>query len=83
MACAMVPQRRQRTPRPTNVASGKRYRGINTLALWAAGLAAEYGDGLWGASPNKWRDSGAQVREGGTLHHCRVVEGDSYLPAAQ
>src|SRR5208282_4921687 len=30
-----------------NVASGKRYRGINTLALWAAGLAAEYGDGLW------------------------------------
>jgi antirestriction protein ArdC len=34
--------------RPTNLSSGKRYRGINTLALWAAGFAAGYGDGLWG-----------------------------------
>ena len=49
--------------RPTNVASGKRYRGINTLALWAAGLAAEYGDGLWGTY-KQWQDAGAQVREG-------------------
>ena len=49
--------------RPTNVASGKRYRGINTLALWAAGLAAEYGDGLWGTY-KQWQDAGAQVRKG-------------------
>lgn len=49
--------------RPTNIASGKRYRGINTLALWAAGFAAGYGDGLWGTY-KQWQDAGAQVREG-------------------
>ncbi|WP_085026098.1 ArdC family protein [Ensifer aridi] len=49
--------------RPTNIASGKRYRGINTLALWAASFAAGYGDGLWGTY-KQWQDAGAQVREG-------------------
>lgn len=49
--------------RPTNVSSGKRYRGINTLALWAAGFAAGYDDGLWGTY-KQWQDTGAQVREG-------------------
>lgn len=49
--------------RPTNVSSGKRYRGINTLALWAAGFAAGYCDGLWGTY-KQWQDAGAQVREG-------------------
>ncbi|AYG64251.1 MULTISPECIES: ArdC family protein [Rhizobium] len=49
--------------RPTNVSSGKRYRGINTLALWTAGFAAGYGDGLWGTY-KQWQDVGAQVREG-------------------
>lgn len=48
--------------RPTNVVSGKRYRGINTLALWAAGLVAGYEDGLWGTY-KQWKDAGAQVRE--------------------
>jgi len=49
--------------RPTNVVSGKRYRGINTLVLWAAGLAAEYVDGLWGTY-KQWQEAGAQVRQG-------------------
>ncbi|MGH9845667.1 MAG: ArdC-like ssDNA-binding domain-containing protein, partial [Blastocatellia bacterium] len=49
--------------RPTNVASGKRYRGINTLALWVAALADGYSDGLWGTY-RQWRDAGAQVRKG-------------------
>ncbi|RVE82838.1 ArdC family protein [Sinorhizobium meliloti] len=49
--------------RPTNLASGKRYRGINILALWAAGMAAGYADGLWGTY-KQWREAGAQVREG-------------------
>ncbi|ULJ74540.1 ArdC family protein [Rhizobium gallicum] len=49
--------------RPTNIASGMRYRGINTLALWAAGFAAGYGDGLWGTY-KQWHGAGAQVREG-------------------
>lgn len=49
--------------RPTNLASGKRYRGINTLALWVAGIAAGYGEGLWGTY-KQWQAAGAQVREG-------------------
>ena len=49
--------------RPINIASGKRYRGINTLALWAAGSAAGYGDGLWGTY-KQWQEAGAQVRKG-------------------
>jgi antirestriction protein ArdC len=49
--------------RPTNVASGKRYRGINTVALWAAAMAAGYSDGLWGTY-RQWQDAGAQVRKG-------------------
>ncbi|MBB3236980.1 ArdC family protein [Phyllobacterium endophyticum] len=49
--------------RPTNIVSGKRYRGINTLALWAAGTAAGYSDGLWGTY-KQWQDAGAQVRKG-------------------
>ncbi|NLR97290.1 DUF1738 domain-containing protein [Rhizobium sp. P38BS-XIX] len=49
--------------RPTNIASGKRYRGINTLALWAAGFAAGHSDGLWGTY-KQWQEAGARVREG-------------------
>ena len=49
--------------RPTNISSGKRYRGINTVALWVAAMAAGYGDGLWGTY-RQWQDAGAQVRKG-------------------
>lgn len=49
--------------RPANVASGKGYRGINTLALWCAAMAGEYCDGLWGTY-RQWQDAGAQVRKG-------------------
>ncbi|MGC0321061.1 antirestriction protein ArdC [Bradyrhizobium sp. USDA 326] len=49
--------------RPTNVASGKGYRGINTVALWGAAMANGYSDGLWGTY-RQWQDSGAQVRKG-------------------
>lgn len=49
--------------RPTNVASGKRYRGINTLALWLAAKAGGYDDGLWGTY-RQWQAAGAQVRKG-------------------
>lgn len=51
------------TTRPTNVQSGKRYRGINVLALWAAADGAGYGDGLWGTY-KQWQAAGAQVRNG-------------------
>ncbi len=49
--------------RPTNVASGRRYRGINTVALWAAAMAFGYNDGLWGTY-RQWQEAGAQVRKG-------------------
>ena len=32
--------------RPTNVASGKPYRGINTVSLWAAAYGGGYASGV-------------------------------------
>lgn len=49
--------------RPVNVISGKPYRGINTLALWAAGAGLGFGSGLWGTYA-QWAQRGAQVRKG-------------------
>jgi len=49
--------------RPTNVASKKPYRGINTLALWASAEAKGYPTGLWGTF-KQWFERGAQVRKG-------------------
>lgn len=49
--------------RPINVASGKSYRGVNTVALWAAAYCAEYSAGLWGTY-RQWQERGAQVRKG-------------------
>jgi antirestriction protein ArdC len=49
--------------RPINLASGKRYRGINTVALWVAAMAAGYGQGLWGTY-RQWQAASAQVRKG-------------------
>ena len=51
------------TARPTNVASSKRYRGVNTLLLWAAAARAGYTQGLWGTY-RAWHAVGAQVRRG-------------------
>ena len=48
--------------RPTNV-SGRRYRGVNVIALWAAAQAASYGTGLWGTY-RQYQALGAQVRKG-------------------
>lgn len=49
--------------RPMNVESGKAYRGINTVALWAAAINGGYGNGLWGTY-RQWQERGAQVRKG-------------------
>jgi antirestriction protein ArdC len=49
--------------RPANVASKKPYRGINTLALWAAAEAKGYPTGVWGTF-KQWVERGAQVRKG-------------------
>jgi antirestriction protein ArdC len=49
--------------RPTNIASGKAYRGINTLVLWAAAQRRGFTSGLWGTY-RQWNALGAQVRKG-------------------
>jgi len=49
--------------RPTNVASGKPYRGINTVSLWAAAYGSGYASGVWGTY-KQWQALGAQVRKG-------------------
>jgi antirestriction protein ArdC len=49
--------------RPVNVASKKRYRGVNVLALWATAEESGYTSGTWGTY-KQWAESGAQVRKG-------------------
>lgn len=48
---------------PVNAATGKAYKGINVVALWAAAMAKGYGDGTW-ATYKQWKKQGAQVRKG-------------------
>lgn len=49
--------------RPVNAFTGKRYRGINVLALWAAAEERGFTTGLWGTY-RQWQEKGAQVRKG-------------------
>lgn len=49
--------------RPMNAATGKAYRGVNVLALWASAEAQDFGLGLW-ATYRQWQSLGAQVRKG-------------------
>ena len=49
--------------RPINIASGKAYRGVNTVALWAAADMLSFGQGIWGTY-RQWQERGAQVRKG-------------------
>ena len=51
------------TARAQNVASRRRYRGVNVLALWIAARASSYSSGLWGTY-RQWAALGAQVRKG-------------------
>ncbi|MCJ2113443.1 zincin-like metallopeptidase domain-containing protein [Methylobacterium sp. E-025] len=55
-------------PMPRNARTGRRYRGINVLALWCAAQAEGYTDARW-ATYRQWAALGAQVRkaERGTL----------------
>jgi antirestriction protein ArdC len=55
--------RRQGIGTPTNAVSGRAYRGINTLLLWAEASRAGYGSGEW-ATYRQWTQRGAQVRKG-------------------
>jgi antirestriction protein ArdC len=55
-------------PMPRNARTGRRYRGINVLALWCAAQVHGYADARW-ATYRQWVALGAQVRkaERGTL----------------
>jgi antirestriction protein ArdC len=55
-------------PMPRNARTGRRYRGINVVALWCAAQANGYADARW-ATYRQWAAFGAQVRkaERGTL----------------
>ena len=48
-------------PMPRNACTGRRYRGINVLALWCAARANGYADARW-ATYRQWALLGAQVR---------------------
>ena len=49
--------------RPVNIDTGKGYRGVNVVALWAAGQIRGYASGTWGTY-RQWQKTGAQVRKG-------------------
>jgi antirestriction protein ArdC len=49
--------------RPLNLASRKRYRGINMLALWIAAMKSGYASGVWGTY-RQFASAGGQVRKG-------------------
>jgi len=48
---------------PVNAVTGKPYRGINTVVLWATAQAEGYPSAVW-ASYRQWQELGAQVRKG-------------------
>jgi antirestriction protein ArdC len=49
--------------RPANVVTGRPYRGVNVVALWAASQALEAPTGAWGTF-RQWQALGASVRKG-------------------
>lgn len=48
---------------PTNLITGRPYRGVNTVVLWASAEANAYGSAVWGTY-RQWKEHGAQVRKG-------------------
>lgn len=49
--------------RPTNVETGRRYSGINIVALWAASQNLGFSSGTWGTF-RQWKNAGATVVKG-------------------
>ena len=52
-----------RLQRPTNVATGNRYNGVNVLALWAEAQLQQFSSSTWGTY-RQWAAQGCQVRKG-------------------
>ena len=47
---------------PVNVTTGRPYRGVNTVVLWASAQEQAYGSAVWGTY-RQWQERGAQVRK--------------------
>lgn len=58
-----MPWHRSGTHRPANAITGRPYRGINVLLLWAEASRRGYQSGLW-ATYRQWHEAGARVRKG-------------------
>lgn len=52
-----------RLHRPTNIATGNRYNGVNVLALWAEAQLQHFSTSTWGTY-RQWAAQGCQVRRG-------------------
>ena len=73
--CPGIPARTgQRRVLPVNAATGKPYRGINTVVLWATAQAEGYPSAVW-ATYRQWAELGAQVRKGEQCQPRGVLEG--------
>lgn len=48
---------------PSNAKTGKAYRGVNVISLWASASNARYSSHLW-ATYKQWNELGAQVKRG-------------------
>lgn len=48
---------------PVNALTGKTYKGVNILSLWASEQTSSFGDARW-ATYRQWSELGAQVRKG-------------------
>ena len=81
MACAMVPQRRQCRP-PDQCRVRQTLSRHQHAGALGRGLAAEYGDGLWGTY-KQWQEAGAQVRQGERSTTVVLWRETRNLPAAQ
>ena len=53
---------------PANANTGKRYRGINIISLWAEALAQGFASNLW-ATYGQWQELNAQVKKGEKAAH--------------
>jgi antirestriction protein ArdC len=58
-----MPWMRKSSGLPANVATGRKYRGVNVLALWVEAQLNGFSSNVWGTY-RQWAEQGAQVRRG-------------------
>lgn len=70
-----MPWHKVGNPIPSNVETGKLYRGINILSLWSSSVAKSFDNGIWGTY-KQWTEQGCQVKKG--ERSSPIVFWDSY-----